>query len=376
MLDRTRLIAQIQKVSDSLFPDFSQEYDIARVLWQQIARDPTFIHRIRAVRGQMPWPVPLWEGVLDEVVSIDQTKEPYLGLSVDGSQIYPDRHQGTGCFLINIGSVALGYGMPSNTIFFDSVPYVFAGDLSGDMRVTPDYVNGIRQEFEFQGGLELVARYADVKETQATVFLFDGSLIFWHLASQQQDLKQLFLGKYIALLTQWQAANVLLAGYISLPKSKELVSLLRCALCNFDPKGSDAYKAIDHLVDSSIAHFFLKPGTRTIVFKNMSDICEEYPASLQPHFFYLHVGSEIVRIEIPAWIAQSSESINTIARVALDQCVKGQGYPVLIAEAHEQAVVKGPDRDFFYQVITKIGIERSRRPVFSAKSMKKRGMGI
>ena len=108
----------------------------------------------------------------------------------------------------------------------------------------------------------------------------------------------------------------------------------------------------------------------------MSDICAEYPAHLQPHFFYLHVGSEIVRIEIPAWIAQSELYVNTISRIILDQCTKGNGYPVLIAEAHEQAVVKGPDRDFFYHVITKLGIERNQRLFASAKSVKKRGIGI
>jgi hypothetical protein len=90
----------------------------------------------------------------------------------------------------------------------------------------------------------------------------------------------------------------------------------------------------------------------------------------------MDVGTEIVRIEIPGWIAQSEELVNTVARVVLDQSVKGFGYPVLIAEAHEQAVVKGPDRDFFYHLIAKMGIERNRKPIMSAKSMKKRGIGV
>jgi hypothetical protein len=112
------------------------------------------------------------------------------------------------------------------------------------------------------------------------------------------------------------------------------------------------------------------------VFKSTSDICSEYPAHLQPHFFYLHAGSEIARIEIPAWIADSSEMVDRLAAVVLDQCTKGLGYPVLIAEAHEQAVVKGPDREFFYHLIAKIGVDRNRRPVLSAKSVRKRGIGI
>jgi hypothetical protein len=60
----------------------------------------------------------------------------------------------------------------------------------------------------------------------------------------------------------------------------------------------------------------------------------------------------------------------------LDQCNKGRGYPVVLAEAHEQAVVKGADRDFFYSVITKIGIEENKRILVSQKSAKKRRMSI
>lgn len=376
MLNRVALIAQIQRVADNLFCDFSQEHSIARQVWSQIANDSTFIYRVQGAYTSLPWQLPLWSGRLDEVIEIDHQFQPYVGLSVDGSQIYPDRHQGTGCFLINIGSVALGYGVPGGPIYFDSVPYVFTGEQQGDISATPDFVNCVRQEFEFQGGLDLIERYRDLIANHQTVFLFDGSLIFWHLASKQEELKKLFLGKYIHALDRWHATQVLLAGYISLPKSKELVSLIRCALCNFDPASSDAYALVDHLVDTSIARFFLKPGTRTIIFKSTSTICDEYPPHLHPHFFYMDVGTEIVRIEIPGWIAQSEELVNTIARVVLDQSVKGFGYPVLIAEAHEQAVVKGPDRDFFYHLIAKMGIERNRKPIMSAKSMKKRGIGV
>jgi hypothetical protein len=55
---------------------------------------------------------------------------------------------------------------------------------------------------------------------------------------------------------------------------------------------------------------------------------------------------------------------------------KGYGYPVVVAEAHEQAVVKGADREFFYHLITKFGIEQRRRTVTSQKSSKKRVVAV
>ncbi|PJF37882.1 MAG: hypothetical protein CUN55_19825 [Phototrophicales bacterium] len=120
----------------------------------------------------------------------------------------------------------------------------------------------------------------------------------------------------------------------------------------------------------------MQPYTRSIVFKNRSIVSSLYPDHLHPHFFYLHVGTEIGRVELPAWIAHDENLVDTVARIIVDQCVKGQGYPVVIAEAHEQAVVKGPDRDFFYHVLQKMGMERQRRPIISRKSLRKRSMGI
>lgn len=377
MLNRVQLIAQMEKLSDQLFFDCSQEHNVARIVWNEISCDSTFIYKIQEVRHSMPWQVPLWSGNLNQVINVQDDPCRYVGVSVDGSQIYPDRHQGTGCFLINIGSVVLEYGVSSGVVYFDTKPCLFTGyEYEGEGGVTPDYVNCVRQEFELQSGLDLVARYGASISSHSTMFLFDGSLIFWHLASKQHDIKRLFLGKYINLLHQWRETGVLIAGYISLPKSKELVSLIRCALCNFDPLNSDAHKQVEHLVDTSIVRFFLKPGTRTIVFKSMSSICQEYPEYAHPYFFYMHVGMEIVRIEIPFWIAQSDDRVDVLCQLILDQCKKGFGYPVLIAEAHEQAVVKGPDRDFFYHLITKLGIKHNRQRVVSAKSVKKRGIGI
>ncbi len=68
--------------------------------------------------------------------------------------------------------------------------------------------------------------------------------------------------------------------------------------------------------------------------------------------------------------------VNNIASMIIDQCAKGRGYPVALAEAHEQAVVKGPDREFFYQLLHKFGFEQKQRFNLSQKVIKKRGIGI
>ena len=46
------------------------------------------------------------------------------------------------------------------------------------------------------------------------------------------------------------------------------------------------------------------------------------------------------------------------------------------SDLHEQAVVKGPDREFFYHLIYKIGLESNKNLKASQKSIKKRGIGV
>ena len=375
MLDRSKVMREMQLISDRLFIDYSHEKEIARKVWQRMADDPDLQKKVK--KADAPWIVPnSWHGKLNHTVSLKNSCDAYHVFAVDGSQVYPDRHQGTSCYVINIGTVQLCYGLPGKPAQFSSTPYLFSGaDDVVDAESSPDLVDCIRKEKVLLAGLHVASTYAQQNKTPA-FFLFDGSLIFWHLDSKQEALKKKFLKSYITLLHQMYERNISLAGYISLPKSKELVNLVRLALCDFVVAGCTAHTAVDHLLDRHVAEFFLHPYERTIIFESGSKISAAYPEHLKPYFCYLHVGNEIVRVEMPRWIAQDEQHVNRICQVILDQCTKGYGYPVALAEAHEQAVIKGPDRDFFYQLLYKMSLEHRSRILFSQKSMKKRRMGI
>ncbi|MCX5922638.1 MAG: DNA double-strand break repair nuclease NurA [Candidatus Dependentiae bacterium] len=377
MLDRSRVLARLQDISAKLFIDLGPMHDVARHVWERVTNDATFMHKVRSL-GETPFLIPTWSDNLGDCIVIDQQVGPYRVLSVDGSQIYPDRHQGTACFLINIGTVVLSYGLEGKAVTLDSTPLVYIGEDEELFEVTPEVINCRRQELELTTGLAYSKQFQPDAAAQDApfVFLIDGSLIFWHLESKNTNLKDTFLSRYLLTLHQLYQTKTLTAAYISLPKNKELVNLLKLELCNFNVAQSELFKDIDCLVDTSVASFFLEPYSRTIVFKNNSPICAQYPNHLQPYFFYLHVGTEIGRVEVPAWIAQDAIKVDTVARILIDQSIKGRGYPVAIAEAHEQAVVKGPDREFFYQLICKIGVEQNQRLTMSQKSMKKRGIGV
>jgi hypothetical protein len=192
---------------------------------------------------------------------------------------------------------------------------------------------------------------------------------------------------------------------------------------------------VDGITDSSLFAYLLKDGQRSALFESRSEILDAY-RKLNPfgdesvYFFYLNTGVEIARVEVPRWVAiphisnrSTARSINTaepvearaldntcktmqaenlkqldktvsmvndigvketlledalspldlVHAICLDQAKKGLGYPIAIAEAHEQAVVKGPDRELFHQLVERSLIQRGARVRESVKAFRKRG---
>ncbi len=378
MLDRSKLLQQMHALASQLFIDYSGDHQLARGVWEKISQDAAFIYAVRAAQAFSPLLLATWEPEQNisqacaitlplKDASASAASFCYRVISVDGSQIYPDRHQGSNCFLINVGMVMLAYGLSGKSAALSCWPTVYSGQELSDPFISPEVINGQREEAELQAGVQLCTAYAIDDAVQ--LLLFDGSLVFWHLEAQDTRLRDRFLPAYLARLQQLYEARHLVAGYISAPRSRELVNLIKLALTRED---KEVEADVLHLVDAQVAHFFLMPQTRSIVFKNHASICDQYPEHLRPHFFYVHGGDEIGRVEIPAWIAADEHLVDCVAQVVVDQCQKGYGYPVAIAEAHEQAVVKGADRDFFYQSLNQLSIAHKQRMVSSQKSIKKR----
>ncbi len=373
MLNRPRLLHKLQLITGRLFADFSDEFIIAEQSWQHIVEDATFIYKVKAAQTTLP--LPTWNEDINKRTSLKNPLKTYQVIAIDGSQVYPDRHQGTSCFLINIGTVLLNYGLNVKNVELESTPYVFLGDEDSAIeRISPDYINLRREELEFCAAGPL-AKQKRLKDAPLLILL-DGSLIFWHLEGKAPEMRTQFLARYISALYELYEERIINASYISLPRSKELVNLLKFELSEGNLEDTSAYNSISHMLDVHIVNTYLKPGERSTIFKHNSKITPYYPEMLQPHFFYMHTGLEIVRIELPAWIARDKSITDIVAHIIYDQSCKGHGYPVALAEAHEQAVVKGADREFFYHLINKLAINLKQRPQLSQKVVKKRGLGI
>ena len=263
---------------------------------------------------------------------------------------------------------------------------------------SPDVVDLKREELELEASFKTAHELNQKYLTQNTPFavLVDGSLIFWQLESKSPEIKKYFLNKYFEHLNSFYEKNIPIAGYISMPKSRELINLLKIGLCRFEIANCISChslhstfpcKDVDHVLDTQIASTFLNQNFRSTIFYSNSKVVDLYPEHLKPCFVYLNIGKEIIRLEFPIWMTQPSHKamagtaqkptyLDLICKIAIDQSIKGQGYPVVLSEAHEQAVIKNYDKDFFYQLICKKGVEQNQRILLSPKSIKKHNVSI
>lgn len=378
MLDREKLLAQLDLVSVDLFALCAQEHEVARQVWLSIHDDQSLVSKIQAKKWSML--VPWWQGSLGRSFPVNHQPHPYQVLAVDGSQIYYDKHQGPACYLINVGSVLLSYGSTRSNVQFTSQPtiIVMGDEQASDGQVSlgfAEQVNLKREEAELSEAVQQSITIAKQAHDQPFVCLFDGTLIFFQ-AEGQTERKELFFLRYMEQLELLRKHQVLHAGYVSFPRSKELVNVVKLVIAQFDEKLLAREQVLHRLTDMDVASFFLSPGFRSIIFQSKAPICYAYPKELKPYFCYLNVGFEIVRLEFPQWIACDEGLVDRLCAIALDQAQKGSGYPVCLFEAHEQAVVKSPDRDFFYLMVKKMAQKHSSFYQTSKKSIKKITLSI
>ena len=354
MLNRRKMMEQIQQSAPRARVKKNDEAQLAQRLWHQIAADPLFREQIiREQSSVNHQKLPLWQGSLDAYTQAHLPKNPYVVVGTDGSQIYPDRHSGTHWYVINIGSITLHYGTVTSSVKFDSFPQIFVG-AEEDNRT--EIIDAQRSVLECKQGYDLLLPH----KNETALFLIDGPLRFWNAGTSgnKQELA-VHLQEYIQLLQQFYENDLLIAGYTSVPASRDLVQLLIHA-------HHDTLQKFEYVNDKDVAAFFLQPGFYSTLFSHAG--LSAYPVMLQPWFFYFYSGYEIARIEVPFYIAKDPSKIAMIMSIIFDQIVKGQGYPVCLAEAHEQAVIKEADRAFFYQMLQTVISSNDEQGSMSAQS--------
>ncbi|MBI2846323.1 MAG: DNA double-strand break repair nuclease NurA [Chloroflexi bacterium] len=397
-LDLSKIISQVEGLAAKLQRDASlREERLALAIRTLSSTDLESLRaKAKASEGKVTWLVAGLGDGLDLHFSPQELPTNYSVVATDGSHIDVDRHMPPPCYVINIGGVVLRYGeSPACHLLSEPTLYAQENDLflkdprSNHTQAIEGALLGIKRtvkECEMLGEL-----LKEAPHDLPTLALLDGSLILWGLSGKEyQDfVKQEFLEKGLlkameAIKETDHAHGLALASYISFPRNTDVVNCLRLSLCPYEPvadcdrfcgekaHGQRECDGVSGLTDRDILQEILKAGERSAVFANQSSIVREHYGDNWIHFFYLNVGDELARVEFPGWVEERPELVELLHSLTLEQCHKGQGYPVSLMEAHEKAVISTQDRALFTQMLEHALAGRRIPAVTSAKSNSKR----
>ena len=340
------------------------------------------------------------EGLLASIPPPSPPRD-WMAVSVDGSHIDVDRHLPLRCYLVNLGGCAITYGAYPDCQFF-SEPTLATGD--GDLYLRPD--DGSRGETPISGQLlgalrtvREVERLADAVASSSPdvpmLALLDGTLAFWDLQRGNYPryvLDTLVNNRLRAALARLRAASrgrrrVALAAYTSRPQTTEVAGAVRACLCvsnvvectrrcsarRSDLAQCDSAAGFD---DRELFDALLEPGHRSPLYqtgRRASHFALDLAVGTEwSRFYYVNSGTEVARVEVPDWVAEDPELLALGHSMLARQCELGLGYPVVISEAHEQAVVNGRDREEFRKLALMLMEQNGLPTSESAKTLSKR----
>ena len=320
----------------------------------------------------------------------------YSVIGVDGSHVDSDRNMPIRCYLINIGLCGITYGAKA-AARLENIPYLFTreedmrwGNPAFPMETTPmdSTMIGLKRSLmELESTVSYLEHYND---PGPVVGLLDGTLIYWtlmssdlHASARDHIIRQMLLPPLDRIRELSKSRNIALASYISLPMAKDVVNMLRVGECPFDTSncgshcresipGTRGCDSVDGLLDRELFQAYLEPFERSSIYYSTSAVSAQHYKDHRVAFFYLHAGQEVARVEIPGWIADDTKRVDLVHAALVDQIAKGQGYPVSLSEAHEQAVIRTADRDTFQMLIRNSFQDMESRTIESQKQRSKR----
>ena len=262
-------------------------------------------------------------------------------LAADGSQIIPSTHDAVPLALVNTSLISMNN----------------AGDDPPEVTVISEILNlednGVEIELLSEDLINLRRDVAEVRIIRAyqpeqalpVIALRDGPLELFHQPQESQAFKSAF-DEYIRMLNQLSEKDFSLAGYIDRSQSTTLTQMLTIFKTGQPVPRESAVPA-----DKTLMAMLLAPGRRSALFELQSTSSQHYRGDLAVHFFYLNVSASdkpyIVRVEIPAWVANKAEKVNRLHAILLEQCrmLGKRPYPYLLHRSHEEAVVHFAEKE-------------------------------
>ncbi|CAN5490195.1 DNA double-strand break repair nuclease NurA [soil metagenome] len=305
-------------------------------------------------------------GHRETVAALNTANQPWTVVAVDGSQIMPSHHEVHNCYLLNAGVARISYGLPLAPLLYTEPRLHARPDdlypLVDRRRVHIDelYVSLERGLFE----LELLTETACQAAAQGpTLAMYDGSLIPWSVEKMSSSYQETFFARQDEMIARLRLAKVPIVGYLSHSRSSDLVNCLRVSICPYEISHCRDHcgslneeefpcSKVWPLGDRGLFDRILSINQRSSVFASGASVTKLMPASDRSCFVYWRGASEVARIEMPRWVFDDKELFQFALQGVRTQVEKGQGYPVALAEAHHLAVIKGPERERFFELVT------------------------
>lgn len=347
--------------------------------------------RQRQVR--FPWLVATPHGSLCGIIPAPPAPVDFCVIGIDASSVPPDRHRSVRFYVLNVGYAALTYGRCADAVldaesqlfFHDEDLYLFPEKR--DVPIEGTLLNA-RMEVESLQTLQKVIQHRAHQpsgERPPTVALRDGPLILWTLQNEPQEVQDKLLHGFLQAMSSLRQSGVPLAGYISYTDSRDVANSLRVWICQELPNECEHCKnskrdlclALAKIRDRDLFNF-LAIGERSELFASSSQILERY-GEHRVDFFYLNIGGEIVRVEVPRWVSADAEWLSLLHAVIYDQSRRSPGfppYPPALLEAHEQAVITTTERRLIEEMVERALGLHGQWVTRSAKNDSKRRRGI
>ena len=307
-------------------------------------------------------------------IKVEKEISDYTAIAADGSEVPINEDFFFPYYIINIGFIALKYGK-DHFFFADSNAKIYfeENELYEKVGNKSFLVRGelLSSKMLLEESKKLEELLKDFYTVEVPVLaLFDGTLIQWEIKETSETYKNNFVKNFQRMILKALQLKAPLAGYISGTHSRDVMEMIRIFL---EMKGEDFDKKLLSIIkDADIFKIILRKGERSAIFRSNAPILNLYKAPI--YFFFLNVGSEVVRIEIPEFIAFDNDLLEKTCALILSQSNKGEGYPVVLKEAHEQAVIKSSERVFieelFIDFLRKKGIIFNQNYKFLSKKIR------
>ncbi|MBU6230410.1 MAG: DNA double-strand break repair nuclease NurA [Cyanobacteria bacterium REEB459] len=391
MLDLVKLAQQLPDIGQHLSREaqaVQRRLAAAQTLWTAaVNRQADLVDQMHRHGDRLAFAVPQPHQPLASYPTVSPASPVHTVIATDGSQIAPSHHEIAYCYLINVGRVVLPYGQGCAPLL-DSLPEVVF--KSEDLAIsrpwgiaTEDWMGYRRTVAEALALADLGAVVSQRGRSSPMLALVDGSLIYWFLESLPEPARDLILGPILAAWEQLRQQQIPLVGYLSASRSAETMNFLRLAACPFAAPdcqqhcGASPDKApcgrFLPLRDATFWATQLAPGQCSPFWRSGAPMVERY-GDQAIYFCYLHVGSEVARLEMPAWVVADADRCQQVLAMVLAQVQKGYGYPVSLAEAHNLAVVRGSDRARFFLLLEQEMVRAGLTNIgASSKETRKRG---